>query len=188
MAIELLVKRHNANLYRKISYRSPRKDWVDEIVQESWFSLHEARHTYKANGNFFGYLFTLAHHCLIEKIRKEKRTILVADLLPKNGQENFEDPSSEDPYNKIVNKTPDKKTPEKALEDTQSIERLQIAMDRLPAEQRVAVCLQKLDDMSLEDIAAEVGASFETIKSRLRYAMRTLRAQVFDPTPPKEEL
>jgi DNA-directed RNA polymerase specialized sigma24 family protein len=45
----------------------------------------------------------------------------------------------------------------------------------LPAEQREAFLLQAEADMSVEEIAGATGVSFETAKSRLRYARRSLR-------------
>ncbi|UUZ54859.1 hypothetical protein LP419_02275 [Massilia sp. H-1] len=41
-AFEELYRRHRVGLYRFIAWRSPRADWVDEIVQDSWANLHHA--------------------------------------------------------------------------------------------------------------------------------------------------
>ena len=49
------------------------------------------------------------------------------------------------------------------------------AVAKLPEEQRAAFLLQAEGDLSVEDIASATGASFETTKSRLRYARATLR-------------
>jgi RNA polymerase sigma-70 factor (ECF subfamily) len=49
------------------------------------------------------------------------------------------------------------------------------AVEQLPAEQRCAFLLQAEGEMSVEEIAAATGTSFETVKSRLRYARTKLR-------------
>jgi RNA polymerase sigma-70 factor (ECF subfamily) len=49
------------------------------------------------------------------------------------------------------------------------------ALAELPAEQRDAFLMQIEGDLSVEDIAAITGVSFETSKSRLRYARTKLR-------------
>jgi len=54
------------------------------------------------------------------------------------------------------------------------------AVDTLPAEQRTAFLLQAEGDLSLEDIAAATGSSFETVKSRLRYARAKLRERLWE--------
>ena len=49
------------------------------------------------------------------------------------------------------------------------------AIARLPAEQREAFLLQVEGDLSVEEIATITDSSFETAKSRLRYARTKLR-------------
>jgi RNA polymerase sigma-70 factor (ECF subfamily) len=49
------------------------------------------------------------------------------------------------------------------------------AVDQLPREQRDAFLLQIEGDLSVEEIAAITMSSFETVKSRLRYARSKLR-------------
>lgn len=54
------------------------------------------------------------------------------------------------------------------------------AVEKLPADQREAFLLQAEGDMSVEDIAAATGVSFETAKSRLRYARNKLKELLAD--------
>jgi len=49
------------------------------------------------------------------------------------------------------------------------------ALGQLPREQREAVLLQIEADLSVEEIATITDSSFETTKSRLRYARTKLR-------------
>ena len=49
------------------------------------------------------------------------------------------------------------------------------ALAKLPGEQREAFLLQVEGDLSVEEIAAVTDSSFETAKSRLRYARAKLR-------------
>jgi RNA polymerase sigma-70 factor (ECF subfamily) len=49
------------------------------------------------------------------------------------------------------------------------------AIEQLPAEQRDVFLLQAEAGMDLAEIAATTGVSFETAKSRLRYARKRLR-------------
>ena len=66
-------------------------------------------------------------------------------------------------------------SPDTALENKQQRDSLHIALDALPSEQKEAVVLQQFCGMSLDDIAEVVAVPVETVKSRLRYAMRKLR-------------
>lgn len=50
------------------------------------------------------------------------------------------------------------------------------ALDRLSAEQRAAVALHYYQDLSVEDAAKALGVPVDTMKSRLKVALRRLRA------------
>jgi RNA polymerase sigma-70 factor (ECF subfamily) len=54
------------------------------------------------------------------------------------------------------------------------------ALARLPAEQREVFVLQAEAGMSIEEIATVTGTTFETAKSRLRYAREKLKALLQD--------
>lgn len=52
------------------------------------------------------------------------------------------------------------------------------AIDRLPPPQRAVFLLKAEADLSLEEIAAATNASVEATKSRMRYAVARLRAEL----------
>ena len=54
------------------------------------------------------------------------------------------------------------------------------AIEQLPEDQREAFLLQAEGDMSVEEIAAAIGVTFETAKSRLRYARSKLKTLLAD--------
>jgi RNA polymerase sigma-70 factor, ECF subfamily len=57
------------------------------------------------------------------------------------------------------------------------------ALLRLSPEQRVVVVLRYWRDLSIEEIAERLDVPSGTVRSRLHYALRTLRAEI-DRTPP----
>ena len=54
------------------------------------------------------------------------------------------------------------------------------AIEQLPEDQREAFLLQAEGGMSVEDIAVAIGVTFETAKSRLRYARNKLKTLLAD--------
>ena len=54
------------------------------------------------------------------------------------------------------------------------------AVAQLPPEQRSAFLMQAEGELSVEEIAAATGTSFETVKSRLRYARAKLRQLLWE--------
>jgi RNA polymerase sigma-70 factor (ECF subfamily) len=54
-------------------------------------------------------------------------------------------------------------------------QRLLSCLDELPPAQRAVFLLHHEEGLALETLASQLGAGFETVKSRLRYAMAKLR-------------
>ena len=61
------------------------------------------------------------------------------------------------------------------LQSRQQAMALIAAVEQLPPDQREAFLLQAEGGVSVEEIADATGVSFETAKSRLRYARKALR-------------
>ncbi len=166
LAFETLYARHRLGLYRFIAWRSPRAEWVDEIVQDAWASLHHARARYQPDASFRTYLYQIARNRLFDLLRQHQ-PLLAAELgASTDGRALFD---------VLADAAQDVVTPEAALDGKQQSERLHQALASLPSEQKEAVVLQQFSGMSLDDIAAISAVPVETVKSRLRYAMRKLR-------------
>jgi RNA polymerase sigma factor (sigma-70 family) len=168
-AFKELYQRHSGGLYRFIAWRSPRREWVDEIIQDSWASLHTARDRYQPDAQFRTYLYQIARNRLIDLMR-QRQLILASEL----GQD--EDYGSS--FEHLVNATCETLSPEAALEKKQRTANLYAAISSLPNEQKEALVLQQFNGMGLEEIAVVTVVPIETVKSRLRYAMQKLRAQL----------
>jgi RNA polymerase sigma-70 factor, ECF subfamily len=64
------------------------------------------------------------------------------------------------------------------------VERVQAAIDALPADQRVAVELAYYDGLTQSEIAERTSTPLGTVKTRVRSALQTLRAAVAAVPPP----
>ncbi|WP_296943033.1 sigma-70 family RNA polymerase sigma factor [uncultured Massilia sp.] len=156
-AFEELYRRHRQGLYRFIAWRSPRREWVDEVMQDSWAALHQARGRYVASASFRTFLYQIARNRLIDLMRRDPGAV------PAGEADGGMDHGA---------------TPEQALDARQQAARLHAAIRALPEEQREALVLQQFSGLALDEIAVLCDTSAETVKSRLRYAMRKLRAQL----------
>ena len=165
-AFEELYSRHRVGLYRFIAWRSPRADWVDEVIQDSWANLHHARNRYQPDASFRTYLYQIARNRLLDLLRQQQ-PMLAADLGAGT--------DGRDVFDALADAAQDVVTPDAALAVKQRNDSLQQALAALPSEQKEAVVLQQFSGMSLEEISAVVDVPVETVKSRLRYAMRKLR-------------
>lgn len=165
-AFKELYRRHSRGLYGFLAWRSPRREWVDEIAQDSWASLHHARSRYQPRASFRTYLYQIARNRLIDLLRQQQE-LLAGDLgMDSDGGSSFEH---------LADAGQDHVSPESMLESKQLAADLHAAIRALPADQREALILQQFNGMSLDEIAELCAVPAETVKSRLRYAMRKLR-------------
>ena len=174
LAFKELYRRHSHGLYLFIAWRSPRKEWVDEIAQDSWANLHHAREHYSPQASFRTYLFQIARNRLIDFLRQHRKVVLASEL----GQNEYDG----ELFDSLVDASHESHSPETAMHKKQQVQELHSAIRALPDEQREALVLQQFNEMSLEEISLLVSAPVETIKSRLRYAMRKLRQQLENTT------
>lgn len=174
LAFTELYQRHRLGLYRFISWRSPRQEWVDEIVQDSWAALHAARAQYQPIAGFRTYLYQIARNRLIDLLR-QKESLQESDI----GQDVEADDLT---LESTQESTPLTRSPERNMEKKQQADRLHDAIRSLPSEQKEALVLQQFNGLSLEEIAVITAVPAETVKSRLRYAMQKLRAQLQNQT------
>lgn len=168
-AFEELYRRHSRGLYRFLAWRAPRREWVDEVMQDSWAALHQSRGRYVASASFRTFLYQIARNRLIDLMRHDTRVVLASEFAVDDDGAVLV--ALADAYAVAA-------APEETVAARQQAARLHAAIRCLPDEQREALVLQQFSGLALEEIAELCGAPVETIKSRLRYAMRKLRADL----------
>jgi RNA polymerase sigma-70 factor (ECF subfamily) len=160
-AFDALYARHRGGVFRYLRRQAGTAAIAEELFQDVWLRLIDARASYEPRAKFTTWLFTIAHNRLMDHFRTRARAALVS----------YDD----DPIDDVAADTP---RPEESLARKQDAARLLAAIEALPAAQREAFLLQQEGELSLEEIAAVTGVHRETAKSRLRYAMKKLRAEL----------
>jgi RNA polymerase sigma-70 factor (ECF subfamily) len=70
--------------------------------------------------------------------------------------------------------------PDRMFSQKQLAERIRVALDQLPFDQKTALVLREIDGLSYEEIGFSLGIAVGTVKSRLARAREALRAQLRD--------
>ncbi len=161
-AFEILYRRHNDALYRYLLRLCQHRDNADDIFQEAWGKIIKSADRYRPTAKFTTFLYRVAHNCFIDHIRRNKRHTHSGNLEPD---------CQPDPGD----------LPEMIVERSLARERLEIALQDLPDEQRDVFLLHEEAGLSLEQISAVTGSNRETTKSRLRYAVKKLRLAIDEP-------
>lgn len=135
---------------------------IEDLVQEILLSVHSVRSTYDHRRPFLPWIYAIAHNRLADsgrrQTRRNAREVLV-DQIPvtiSEDETNIGDEPFGDP------------------------EELRRAIERLPAGQREAIEMLKLQEMSLKDASAKTGLSVGALKVSVHRAMTTLRKLLRD--------
>lgn len=162
-AFEQLYERNELRLWRFVLRSSPSRAQAEELLQEVWFAVAREAPRYQPRARFTTWLFTMARNRLIDGARVRRAEVSL----------DAEDGAGHTLHEQLPARTAD--GPEQgAAADGQS-RAILAAVGALPPEQREAFVLQVEGGLSLAEIAAATGCSFETAKSRLRYARDKLR-------------
>jgi RNA polymerase sigma-70 factor (ECF subfamily) len=164
-AFNELYRRYRAPVRRFVAKLCWGQDQADEIVQEVWLAVIRGARSYRPAAKFTTYLFSIAHRRLQDHWRSRDRRSRALD--------------SADPAPDIHEIADEGATvPEDWAAHAELRTALMAAIDRLPPPQRAVFLLKAEAELSLEEIAAATGASVEATKSRMRYAVTRLRAQL----------
>jgi RNA polymerase sigma factor (sigma-70 family) len=158
-AFDALYARHRGRLYRFILRSIKQRATAEELFQEVWIRVIEARSRYAPQARFTTWLYTIAHNLMVDHWRRKGLTLVQLD----------EEASVAAADN-----------PARQAEARESLARLLQALEALPEAQREAFLLHEEAGLSVAEIAKVTGAGEEAAKSRLRYAIAKLKAAVDD--------
>ena len=159
-AFDRLYARHKGPLYRLVLRSVRERGLAEELYQEIWMRVIEARGRYTVQAKFTTWLYTIAHHRLADHWKRKGLKLVELD---------GEDAPAAPEYE-----------PAAQAEARQSATRLAAALAALPEAQREAFLLYEDAGMSIAEIAAATGVNQEAAKSRLRYAVAKLKEALAD--------
>jgi RNA polymerase sigma-70 factor (ECF subfamily) len=132
-------------------------------MQEVWFAVARDAERYRPTARFTTWLFTIARNRMVDALRA-RRAHLSLDAVAHESETVLERLTADPGAGPLA-----------AAEARDRAAALRLALAQLPPEQRDALLLQLEGDLSVEEVATITRASFETVKSRLRYARTRLR-------------
>jgi RNA polymerase sigma factor (sigma-70 family) len=172
-AFEVLYARWRRQLYRFLVRQCDSAGIADELYQDVWLRVVNARRQYAVVAKFSTWLFRIAHNRLIDHWRSEGRKPVTEPPVA--------DDCETDPLDNVA--APDELQPEKIMERKERARLVVGAVESLPDAQRQAFLLHEEGGLTIDEIAMLTGVGHETAKSRLRYAMTRLKAQLTECRP-----
>jgi len=169
-AFEVLVERYQHRLVGIMVHVIGRAEEAEDLTQEVFLRIYRARKGYRPRAKFSTWLFTIANNLALNHLREKGRNPSVAAGGAGLG-------SSEN--HPVVERVAARDgTPSAQLRKVELSDVVREALDILGEDQKVAVLLNKFEDMSYAEIAEVMGRSEAAVKSLLARARNHLRERL----------
>ena len=186
-AFEQLVERYQRRLVAILHHLVGNSDEAEDLAQEVFLRVYRARTKYRARSKFSTWLFTIANNLAMNSLRSRHRKRVVSLTIRDSG------PLGARPAEQMAR---ERSGPVQRVQRQELATIVQEALTKLNERQRMAVVLNKFEDMNYAEIAEVMKLSMKAVKSLLSRARVNLRADLeayihMDggplPAPPDEE-
>jgi RNA polymerase sigma-70 factor (ECF subfamily) len=159
-AFRELVERHQRAVIQTI-WRAVGDAWVaEDLAQRVFVQVYRSAKRYQPTAKFTTWLFTIVHNTVLNEHRRRHRHLAESlEALPEPVDTRAVDPAREATQRELR-------------------EKINEAIQTLPAQQRTAVILCRFEERSYEEIAATLGCSVPAVKSLLHRARVTLKERL----------
>ena len=169
-AFKTLFGRYRGPLFNFLLRRVRDRGRAEELYQDSWTKVIERSAEFRGDSKFSTWLYTIARNACIDHQRKMKfRGHASLDETQRGANQ----PMVERVANPGL--APDQLASGQVLR-----ERIRIAVEELPEEQREVFLLRQLQGLGFKEVAEVVGVPVNTVKSRMRYALERLQLGLDD--------
>ena len=135
---------------------------AEEIVSDVMYKIWQNRHSGYRVETFREYLYTATRHTALNYLKQQQNLRKLTDRW------------AEEFRNELIEETP---------LDQLITEELQLKinhlMDTLPEQCRKAFMMSRMEDMTYEEIAAQMDISVNTVKYHIKTALQKLRSEIF---------
>ena len=156
-AAEALIERVSPQLHRFFLAQVVSRRYADDLLQETWLRIHEARHSYRPGEPVLPWIYAIARHTRVDSYRKVHRTEIreqQVEVLP------------EPPVQGTASSPPG---PD-----------LEALLSALPESQREVIVMLKVSGMTLEQVARATASSVGSVKQKAHRAYEKLRQVLMD--------
>lgn len=146
-----LIERLSPPLYRFFLAQAVSSRHADDLLQETWLRIHQARHTHRPGEPVLPWVYAIARHIRVDHYRRAHRMEVreqQVEQLPEH---------------------PAPARPESAGPDVEA------ALRQLPESQREVIVMLKVSGMSLEEVARATSSSVGSVKQKAHRAYERLR-------------
>lgn len=153
----LLYERHHRDLFGYFYRLTNHPAKSEDMVQSVFYRLLKYRHTYRGEGKFVYWMYSVAKNIWLDKLKKK-------NIVDFEGDE------------KAMARHPDTaRNAEDLLLATERKSLLKLALQQLSAEKREAIVLSKFQGLKYQEIAHLANCTENAIKSRVQRGLLELK-------------
>jgi RNA polymerase sigma-70 factor (ECF subfamily) len=167
-----LVELYNHRLITVLHHLLGRAEEAEDLAQEVFLRIYRVRKKYRPRAKFSTWLFTIANNLALNALRSRQRKPVVPLNVRDSG------PLGPRPAEQLVKDRASQ--PAQHMQQRELAEIVRRAVADLSERQRVAVVLNKFEDMNYADIAEVMGLTTKAVKSLLSRARDNLRNALKD--------
>jgi len=168
-AFQELVSKYQHRLIGILSHLCGSSDEAEDLAQEVFMRVYRARADYHPQAKFSTWFFTIANNVALNALRRKRRkpSYQLDPLVSQSGTQ------AARPEEALVHATSTE--PDRRMRHQELAKVVELALSQLNERQRLAVVLNKFEEMSYEEIATVIGISAKAVKSLLSRARTQLR-------------
>ena len=167
LALNQLVNNWHKRIYNFTYKYLTNHDLAMEATQKTFISMHKNLRMLKEASGFKSWIYTIAiNYCHEETRRQNKRRVLPFLKIHAKDEQDFIQ-NTEATHRE---ENPDLKYAQAELKTI-----LKRALGKLPEEQRLVVIMKEYEGLKIREIAEMMEISENTVKSRLYYALHSLK-------------
>lgn len=165
-----LYDRHKRGIFFLVKRYIKDDAKAEEVFQDIFMKVVSKIENYQASGSFKAWLYTVSRNYCIDKIRSFSRKKEINESTLQGTKQD------EETQNNILDQFTQEESPQEEQSYQQEIaKKLSDALNLLPEEQKEVFLLKESSGFTFEEIAKITQVSVNTAKSRMRYALATLK-------------
>lgn len=167
-ALNVLMDRHAPRIFHFLCRMLGNEDDANDLAQETFVRLYNARSSYQSGQKFATWLYTIAGNLARNHLRWRARHLQVSI-----------DAATETTGQTLADSLPtNTATPSQALATAERAASVRAAVQALPDDMREAIVLCEFEEMAVAEAAAVLESTPKAVESRLYRARQLLREKL----------
>ena len=167
-AFDSLIRKYRERLFGVVYNLTSNREDTADLVQDAFIKAFQSINRFQGQSAFFTWLYKIAVNTTLSHLRKNRLRAFFS----------LEKIQEDDPSTKILADLTDHAGADREAYLRELQEKLNEAMQKLSINHRTVITLFEIDGLSHAEIAAVMGCSEGTVRSRLHYAKQFLQGEL----------